>query len=79
MPYSLKNCTLKQILFPMFHPCFRNTQEDGTRKPHQLSHLLPAWGRKKGLSNKEDAKENHSLLPCQHKKNRCFFSFFFSE
>lgn len=58
----------------MFHPCSRNSQVQGTRKPHQLPCLLPAWGRKKGLSKFEDAKENHSLLPLPAQMEN--FSFF---
>lgn len=61
----------------MFHPCFRNTQVHGTRKPHQLSHHLPAWGKKKSLSKLEDAKENHSLLPLPAQEEQMLFLFFF--
>lgn len=60
----------------MFHPCFRNTQVHGTRKPHQLSHHLPAWGKKKSLSKLEDAKENHSLLPLPAQEEQMLFLLF---
>jgi hypothetical protein len=68
--FSFSNDLLKPILFPMFHTFFRNSQMQGTRKPHQLSYLLPAWKREKSLQKFESAKENHSLLPLPAQKRR---------
>lgn len=45
--FSLKNYVLKQILFPVSHTCFGNTQMYGTRKPHQLSSLVASCLRGK--------------------------------
>lgn len=42
----------------------------GTRKPHQLSYLVLALGRKKSLSKSEGAKENNFLLPLPAQKEK---------